>query len=222
MLKWILLVMLLLAFATLVGILLWLQTEATFRKEIGQPAGKRALILYHPSRDANFSDELTQAMRAAFQGAGLAADRWTITRETPATPNGYEIIAIVSNTFFGAPDWPTVRYLKRARFDGQMVIAIMAGSGSTERAERTLRKLLDHTGANSIKVRSLWTMRPNQPGFDGPRNRQLALRFAREFAREASAPIVLSEAAAQQLPSGAAALPRRSTRARQATRNLGS
>lgn len=190
MLQWALLVVVILALVMLAGIAIWVQTEAPFRKETRPAAGRRALILYHPSRDANFSDDLTHALAGGFEEAGLAADRWTITRDTPAAPNGYAVIAIVSNTFLGAPDWPTARYLKRARLDGQEVIAIMAGSGSTGRAERTLRNLLDGTGADRIEVRSLWTKRPNQPGSEGPGNRRVALRLARTLARSASEPLV--------------------------------
>ena len=186
MLKWILLIVFLLVLLAAAGVIFWVQTEAPFHREtLSEGPGKRVLILYHPSRDAHFSDDLTEALARGFAQEGLAVDRWTMTAGTPARPQDYALVAIVSNTFFGSPDWPTRRYLKRADLTGQDTIAIIAGSGSTDRAERLLRAMIAKSGARLKALRALWIKRPNEPGSEGPGNRQLAMRLARAMAQEA-------------------------------------
>ncbi|RVQ69592.1 hypothetical protein EKN06_05360 [Croceicoccus ponticola] len=186
MLKWIILAIVVLIVIAVAGVVFWVQTEAPFHREhISQGSGKRALILYHPSRDAHFSDDLTMALARGFAEADFPVDRWTMTSRTPSKPKGYAIVAVVSNTFFSAPDWPTLRYLKRARLEDQNVIAIMAGGGKTERAEQKLGFALERTGAHVLDLRPLWTTRPNEPGSEGPANRQVAMKIARSMAREA-------------------------------------
>lgn len=176
---------LILAILAAAGLTFWVEAEAPFRVEhiaVG-PAGK-ALILYHPSRDAQFSDQLTDALAQGFEARSLGVDRWTITSRTPALPTGYAVIAIVSNAFFWAPDQPTQRYLKRARLDDQNVIAIIAGGRATDRAEAILTKAIRAAGANLIAVRPLWTSRPNEPGTSAVVNRLVAMEIATRMARE--------------------------------------
>lgn len=187
MVKWILLAVILLVLLAIAGVVFWVQSEAPFRREtLSEGPGKRALILYHPSRDAHFSDDLTEALALGFADEGLAVDRWTMTASTPERPENYDVVAIVSNTFFGSPDWPTQRYLKRADLAGQNTIAIIAGGGNTNRAERLLRTLIENSGAQLVALRALWIKRPNEPGSDGQDNRQLAMRLARAMAQDAN------------------------------------
>jgi hypothetical protein len=187
--KWIALTLIVLLVITLIGIVgvtAWVQAEAPFRKDRLADAGRtKALILYHPSRDAHFSDDVTMALARGFEEAGLAVERWTMTRETPAHPQGFAVIAIVSNTFFWAPDWPTQRYLERADLHGQNVLAILGGGGNTQRAQVAFVGDIGKSGARLLAIRALWTSRPNEADAKPAGNRQLAMQIAHRMARDA-------------------------------------
>lgn len=142
------------------------------------------MILYHPSRDARFSDELTEALARGFEDAQFSVERWTMTGETPARPEGFEVTAVVSNTFYAQPDWPTGRYLKRADLKGVPVIAIMAGAGSTERAQQKLTDALKAAGADLRGVQPLWISRPNDPTRQNEDNRAVARSIAHRMASD--------------------------------------
>lgn len=183
--KWIIVAAILLVLLFAVGITFWVQAEAPFERETLVRTGRaKVLILYHPSRDANFADDLTESLSRGFAEDGLAVERWTITSKTPRRPEGFALIAIVSNTFFGAPDWPTQRYLDSAQLGGQDVIALIGGSGNTDRAEATLGKAISRTGARLILIRSLWTSRLNRGELNRGNHRQGAMQIARRTARD--------------------------------------
>lgn len=187
--KWIaltLIVLLAIALISTVGVTLWVQAEAPLRKDSMVSVGRaKALILYHPSRDARFSDDVTMALARGFEEAGLSVERWTMTRQTPERPQGFAVIAIVSNTFFWAPDWPTRRYLERADLHGQNVLAVLGGGGNTQRAQVAFARDIGQSGARLLAVRALWTSRPNEPGAKPAGNRQLAMQIAHRMARDA-------------------------------------
>jgi hypothetical protein len=170
----------------IVGVTAWVQAEAPFRKDRLVNAGHaKALILYHPSRDAHFSDGISMALARGFEEADFEVERWTMTRQTPARPQGFDVIAIVSNTFFWAPDWPTQRYLARADLSGENVIAVLGGGGHTERAQVAFARDIGNSGARLLSIRALWTSRANEPGVNPAGNRQLAMQIAHRLARDA-------------------------------------
>jgi len=169
------------------GVSVAVEREAQYvREELGGPGPARALVLYHPSRDATFSDDLSLAVARGFQEAGLGVVRATVTRDTPAHPEGYAVIAVVANTYWWTPDLPTLRYLRRARFDGTPVVGLIGGAGATGRSERMLGEALRATGGTVVGTRSFWLLRPNdETRMDEP-NRGVALELARRFASEAA------------------------------------
>ncbi len=141
----------------------------------------KALILFHPSRDAHFTDDLSLAIAEGMKAAGYSVDRATLTGVTPDHPKGYRLLVVVSNTFFWTPDLPTLRYLKRARLDRIPTDGVIAGAGATTRSEQMLERSLTGSGATLIAMRAFWTARPN----DGHRldepNREVALQLARQL-----------------------------------------
>lgn len=189
---WLRLVLVVVA-AALIGALAvtwYVQKEAPLRQETLAAKGRaRALILYHPSRDAHFSDELTEALAQGFADKQISVVRWTMTEETPARPQGFAVVAVVSNTFYSRPDRPTMQYLERADLNDIPVIAIMAGAGSTARAQSILADALSRTGADLREVRSLWTYRPNDETRTTENNRAVARSIARELARKMGAEV---------------------------------
>jgi hypothetical protein len=196
MLKWILIGLVVAVLVSVLAVTIYVEREAPYRSEVlARGASGKALILYHPSRDAQFSEELTEAMARGFEDAKMTVERRTMTAETPARPEGFDVIAVVSNTFYAQPDWPTDRYLKRADLKGIPTLGIMAGAGSTERAEATLTKALTRTGADLRGVYSLWISRPNDPARQEEDNRKVAASMARQFAFELG-----RQAAAQPKP----------------------
>lgn len=173
-----------------------------YRSEsLGGAGQKRALVLYHPSRDAHFSEELSLAVAAGFKAAGLSVERATMSNRTPADPQGYAIIAVVSNTYFWTPDLPTLRYLKRATLDSVPAIGVIGGAGSTGRSQRLLAAALRRTGARVLDTRSFWILRPNDESRIHEPNRAVARDEARAFAtRSAQSVIATGDASAELAP----------------------
>jgi hypothetical protein len=185
------LLLVLLALATI-----WVEREARDERWVLDDRGSgRALVLFHPSRDARFSDQLAIAASKGLNEAGLGVDRRTTTRHLPARPEGYLVVVIISNTYFGRPDLPTLRYLRRARLDGLPAVGFMAGAGSTERAESRLKRELQSTGAASASIHSFWLLRPNDEWPASGSNRLAALERA-EFLGGYIAKLVVRDAPA--------------------------
>ncbi|MGE0157973.1 MAG: hypothetical protein AB7T31_01100 [Gemmatimonadales bacterium] len=175
------------AAAAIVLVTVAVERESDFAHEdLGGAGPGRALVLYHPSRDARFSDELSSAVARGFRRAGLAVERATLTTRTQARADGYAIVAVVSNTYFWTPDRPTLRFLRRARFDAIPVIGLMGGAGATGRSERLLHEALGRTGALSVETRSFWLWRPNDEARAEVPNREMAVERAEAFAYEAA------------------------------------
>ncbi len=160
------------------------EREGPYTFETVNSSGRlRALILYHPSRDAHFSDDLSLALAQGLAASGFAVDRATLTAETPARPDGYAVIGIVSNTYFWTPDLPTTRYLRRARLHGIPVVGIIGGAGATGRSERVLGQALAATGATMLHLQSFWLMRPNDEARMKEPNRQVAIDAANQLGK---------------------------------------
>lgn len=158
----------------------------TLQKLGGPGRAGRALVLYHPSRDARFSDDLSLALAEGFKDAGFAVDRATLTSDTPTQPEGYALVGLVSNTYWWTPDLPTLRYLRRARFDGLPVVGLMGGLGATDRSERILGERLLETAPLAVRTRSYWLLRPNDETRLAESNRAVAQDLARRFGKESA------------------------------------
>jgi hypothetical protein len=171
--------------AAAIGVTAYVENEADYRLEtISGTGSPRVLVLYHPSRDAKFSDEVSLAVAAGFRDAGLAVDRATLTGKTPASPQGYALVAVVSNTYWFTPDLPTHRYLGRVRLQGLGAIGLMCGAGSTGRSERKLRAALENAGARVVTTRSYWVFRPNDEKRVNQPNREVARDMAHKLGLE--------------------------------------
>ena len=160
------------------------EAEYTLRS-LGDEGKLKALILYHPSRDAHFTDDLTLAVAEGLKAAGYSVDRATLTGGTPDQPRGYRLLVVVSNTYYWTPDLPTLRYLKRARLDGIPTVGVIAGAGSTTRSQQMLEQSLSGSGAALIGMRAFWIARPNDEHRLAEPNREVALQLARKLGFEA-------------------------------------
>ncbi|MGB8857339.1 MAG: hypothetical protein WCC58_11810 [Burkholderiales bacterium] len=162
------------------------ESEAKYQLEVLESHGNaKALILFHPSRDAHFSDELSLAIADGLKTAGFSVQRATVTRSTPGAPKEFALIAVVSNTYWWTPDLPTLRYLARARLDNIPAVGIIGGAGATKRSQRMLDEALRKTGANVIQTRAFWLFRPNDEARMNEPNRQVALQMAMQFGASA-------------------------------------
>jgi len=153
---------------------------------LGGEGERRALILYHPSRDAHFTDDLSLAVAEGLKAGGYRVDRATITSDTPAGAAQYQLLVVVSNTFFWTPDFPTLRYLKRARLDGIATVGVIAGGGTTNRSQMLLQQALSDAGATVLAMRAFWTSRPNDEKRSVEPNRQVGLEIARQLGVDAA------------------------------------
>ncbi len=177
----------------LVGISIAVQREATYvREDLGGRSSQAALILYHPSRDAGFSDELSMALADGLKSPGYRVDRATLTSQTPGEVADYALVAVVTNTYYASPDRPTLRYLARVHWAGTPVIGVIGGAGSTEQAERVFGGALRSTGATVLATRAFWLWRPNDERRMQEPNRavarDLAARFGEEMGKQVASP----------------------------------
>ena len=183
----------LLLLAGLVALSVAVQKESVYTlRDLGGQGPAKALVLFHPSRDAHFSDDLSMAFSDGLKAAGFAVDLATLTAATPVDPKGYPLIGVVSNTYFWTPDLPTLRYLDRANMDGALVVGLMGGAGSTTRSERILKEALRKTGARRIETRSFWLWRPNDRQRMNEPNRDVALQCARQLGVETGREVLAS------------------------------
>jgi hypothetical protein len=172
--------------AGLAGVTAFVEIEADYKQEtLGGEGNARALVLFHPSREARFSDDLSLALGDGLIAAGFLVHRATLTRHTPAAPKAYALIAIVSNTYWWTPDLPTLRYLARARFNRIPAIGLIGGAGSTGRSQKILAQSLRKSGANVLATRAFWLWRPNDETRPDEPNREVALQLARQFGVDA-------------------------------------
>ena len=171
-----------------ISLTLWVESEAEHNDELlVAGAQARALVLYHPSRDAQLSDDLSLAVVDGLRGAGFSVRRATMTRHMTATPTGFALIVVVSNTYWWTPDLPTLRYLARARFDGVPLVGLIGGAGATARSQRLLGQALTATGAKVLGTHSFWLFRPNDALATNEPNRRVAIRMAKQVATESGA-----------------------------------
>jgi hypothetical protein len=77
------------------------QLEGPFVEDLaGDGDQGRGLVLFHPTRDARFSDDLATAVSEGFQSAGLRVTRATVTADTPGRFDNSTIVAVVTNTYY--------------------------------------------------------------------------------------------------------------------------
>jgi hypothetical protein len=158
------------------------EQEADYTLQLlGGKGEPKALILYHPSRDAHFTDDLSLAVADGLNAAGYSVDRATLNGATPDQPKGYRLLVVVSNTYFWTPDLPTLTYLKRARLDHLPTLGVIAGAGATVRSQQMLERALSGSGATLVGVRAFWTARPNDQHRTNEPNREVALQLARQL-----------------------------------------
>jgi hypothetical protein len=161
------------------------ETEADYRHEILSSGGSAtALVLFHPSRDAHFSDELSLALADGLQAAGFSVHRETLTKNTPNASKGYALVAVVCNTYWWSPDLPTLRYLAWARLDDIPTIGLIGGAGATGRSEQMLKDALQQARSKVLQTRSFWIFRPNDETRSSEPNRQVALQLAKQLGLE--------------------------------------
>lgn len=170
------------------------EVESDYKHEsLGGEGELTALVLFHPSRDAHFSEDLSVAVADGLKATGFSVHRATLTRDTPEAPKDYALIAVVSNTFWWTPDLPTLRYLARAKFGGVYAIGLIGGGGSTGRSHRILDEALRKSGANVIRTRAFWLGRPNdETRIDEP-NRAVALEMAKKFGEDSGQRILAAK-----------------------------
>jgi hypothetical protein len=177
------------------AVTIWVEWPAPPQRETlhpgtGAAGGKRALVLYHPSRDAGFSDALSLAVAEGIAATGMAVDRATMTDALPADAGAAALVVVVSNTFWFQPDWPTSRYLARAKWPGQPALGLIGGGGSTARAARLMRDRLAATGAEVIEVQQYWRARPNDETRMDEDNVAVAMQMARTLGETTARAIV--------------------------------
>jgi hypothetical protein len=143
---------------------------------------------------------LSISVAQGLKNLGYSVERATMAKMTSTDLSDYAFVAVVSNTFWGTPDLPTLHYLARARLKGIPTIGLMCGAGSTDKSQKKLEEALRRTGASPVQTQSYWTKRPNDEKQMEAPNRVVAQQMAQQFAVEAGRSALLARQPAPAKP----------------------
>jgi hypothetical protein len=104
---------------------------------INADGGARALVLYHPDKLGAFADDLASAIVTELARLGFGVTLHTMTLVQAPDPSSFALVAVVSNTYYWAPDRPTRKLLEKLRFDGATTIGLIGGADRCSTQQRT-------------------------------------------------------------------------------------
>ncbi|HAZ11224.1 MAG: hypothetical protein A2X86_08370 [Bdellovibrionales bacterium GWA2_49_15] len=148
---------------TIVILSILVELEAPPQKEILYSGGaKRALIVFHPSWKYHFQEDLTAAFARGLNSQGWSVDRITTSFKMLSDFNTYDMYIFGTNTYYWSPDLPTKRFLTDINLFQKPAVAIVSGPGYTERAEETMKELLDKANASIVTIHAFSLFRPSE------------------------------------------------------------
>ncbi len=71
-----------------IALTFWVQLESDAKTvDMGGAGPARALVIFHPSREAGFADALAEAVGEGMRAAGMKVERVTTTSKVPTRPD---------------------------------------------------------------------------------------------------------------------------------------
>ncbi|GAA4273387.1 hypothetical protein GCM10022258_26810 [Aquimarina gracilis] len=151
---------------------------------VGKNDDYNALVIYDPDPIYNLDEKVSIAF-----AEGLSESRWKSKIATVAAAKkieeSFDLYVFCANTYNWAPDKAIRNYIKNSTdLEGQRVVAITLGSGSTKRSQRMLEALITQKKATLIDSKTFWLMKPNDESKTKRSNRKIALEMANNFGKE--------------------------------------
>jgi flavorubredoxin len=147
-------------------------------------ASGRALVVYQPG----LSDYPMQVARAC--GEGLAERGWqvdlvTASARAPADWSPYQLVVVVSPTYWYTISWPVGGYLGLVRgAKDKRTVAVVTAAGSADHSLRALEERLVAIGATVVERHAIFTWAPNDEAhYVASENKAVGLTIARAMTR---------------------------------------
>lgn len=156
-------------------------------------AAGRTLIVYHPGL-SDFPDDVAMAFADGLIANGWQVDITTASAYAPRDLAHYDVLALVSPTYWWTPARPVLRYIDRiGKLDGKRVAIIITASGQPDRSRGVMEDKVRAAGGEVVTGISLTKWKPNRQGDPRPNN-----TVALEIARQAGQAIPLPRLSAQE------------------------
>ncbi len=153
---------------------------------IGNPSAiQSALIVYDPDPFYNFDQQICTSFAKGLASQGWLSKITTVAATADLETENFDLYVFCTNTYNWNPDRILSDYIKEHKFlKGKKVIAITLGSGSTQRSQRILERIIHKKEANIIGSESYWLIRPNDASNSNESNINSALDHAYTFGKE--------------------------------------
>ncbi|MEL6256962.1 MAG: hypothetical protein AAFR87_33500 [Bacteroidota bacterium] len=177
----------LLGFVLLWGVLsIWVelpgsQIELRIRPELD----KRALIVYDPDPIYNLDWQVCKSFAEGLDREEWGVDIFSVSKASKEKQTDYELYVFCANTYNWQPDWILRSFIENMEgLEGERVVALTIGSGSTTRAKRIMEKILLKKEVELLASEEYWLMRPNDEQRLEEPNTWVAADRARELATQ--------------------------------------
>lgn len=152
-------------------------------QKIAENERAKALILYNPDPIYNLDEQVCSAFAKGLQKIGVSSTIVTNKNITQIKDESFDLYVFCTNTYNFAPDQGIIKAIDQLKnLEGQPVVAITLGSGSTNRSKRKFEEYLNDKSVALIHSKTLWLMRPNDESRINEPNTKVAADYALNLA----------------------------------------
>lgn len=146
---------------------------------------KDIILVYNPDPFYNLDEQVCNSFKKGLESQNLLSQ--ITTTDNFNLNKKYEFYLFCVNTYNWAPDWKSSKLIKKLELENVKVGAIVLGGGSTKRANRKLKGLLQNKSANILGMKEIWLLKPNNENNPNGDNIKEANDAAASFGAEIGA-----------------------------------
>jgi hypothetical protein len=153
---------------------------------LGDPDGKKVLIVYDPDPFYNLDEQICKSFGKALAEHELNVKVATVAAADSIEQTSYDVLIYCANTYNWRPDWSITQYIARhqSQHSGKPIVAITLGAGSTEASRKFFEKTIADSGGKLIESYSLWLWRPNDKKKLEEPNVEVAVSIAYDWGKQ--------------------------------------
>ncbi|WP_170218300.1 hypothetical protein [Flagellimonas lutaonensis] len=142
---------------------LYVQQKGPYYSQFfGNKESTIALIAFDGDPFYNLDERVCTAFAKGLSANGIGAQVVSVRALNDVLPGEYDMMVFCANTYNWAPDRAMVEAIKdQIDIDGQKVVAITIGSGSTKRAQKLFEQTIIEEGGHLLATETYWLLRPN-------------------------------------------------------------
>lgn len=153
------------------------------KEVVAEEGNLTALILYNPDPIYNLDEQVCISFAEGLQELGISSKIVTNKKASQFSEDTYDLYVFCANTYNFSPDRGILKAIdKFGDLEGQPVVAITLGSGSTDRSQRKFEEFLNDKKVNLLRSRTYWLMRPNDESKMEESNIKIAVDLSKELA----------------------------------------